>query len=77
MLWNGTKWIGIHLYNIAYATGGWLSDFLGITSPRYGYVIREYEEMQRRQARREQEAAMGTATPEENPNANDQVHAEA
>jgi hypothetical protein len=56
-LWRWAKAAGIGIYNVMYATGGFLSELFGITRPRYAWVLREYEERQRRLREQEIEAA--------------------
>lgn len=51
------KWLGRSIYNILYETGGFFSELFGITTPKYGYIVREYEERQRRAREDEIEAA--------------------
>lgn len=53
-VWRWTKALGKGIYHIAYKAGEFLADLFGITTPRYYYVIREYERiMERRQAEAE------------------------
>ena len=57
------KYLGHKIYRGMYCTGGFFADLFGITSPRYGYIIREYEQRMREQ--REQERAAAGVTNEE------------
>ena len=53
ILWRGVKFVGVGLYKIAYYTGEFLADLLGITRPRYEYALREYYERERQRVLQE------------------------
>lgn len=57
VIWWATKAVATGIYRVLYSAGGFLSELFGITTPRYAYVLREYDEMQRRQRLREMELA--------------------
>lgn len=60
------KWLGSSIYNILYETGGFFADLFGITTPKYGYIIREYEARQR-EAREQEMAAVNAGADTECP----------
>ena len=58
------KRVAYTIYRGMYCTGGFLADLFGITTPRYDYVIREYEQRMREQ-READRIAGGVGTQED------------
>ena len=67
VVWNKARTLAYGIYWVLYKMGEFLDDLFGISNPRYGYIIREYEREQARLREEKQEADEAGAIDAENP----------